>query len=68
MVRLRNKRLRYVVEYYDGKTETIVITLGMVLTGEHLVDIAERRQAAREIPSGSIAFVVPERAVRLHVE
>jgi hypothetical protein len=62
--RLRNQEIRYIVKFEDDRAETILITNGMILTGEHPVSIAERRQAKGELPPGRITLVTPDKSMR----
>ena len=62
--RFRNKEIRYIVKFEDGRTETLLITNGMILTGEHPASIAERRQAKGELPPGRITSVMPDKSIR----
>lgn len=60
--RSRNRLIRHLVKYEDDRIEIIFITNGMILTGEILTSIAERRQAQGELPPGRIYSVTPDRA------
>jgi hypothetical protein len=52
--RPRNREVRFIVKFDDDRTESILITEGMILTRESLFSIARRRQENGGLSSGQI--------------
>jgi hypothetical protein len=55
--RPRDREVRFIVKFDDGRTESISVTEGMILTGEHLFSIAARRQANGGLSPGQIVLM-----------
>jgi hypothetical protein len=55
--RPRNREVRFIVKFDDGRTESISITEGMILTGESLFSIAKRRQDNGGLSPGLITSI-----------
>ena len=55
--RPRNREVWFVVRFDDGRTESMSVTEGMIVTGESLFSIAERRQADSGLSPGLIVAI-----------
>jgi hypothetical protein len=55
--RPRTREVRFIVKFDDDRTERILITEGMILTGESLFSIAKRRQENGGLSPGQIISI-----------